>query len=909
MRQTLLGLAIAAAIVAQLRIHADYDAWRGWAGLAAAALVAALVAGRRDDAAAAPAPGAARRPRLLCGLAAVAAVAATTILGARRQQPILGLLLWLASVPLGVLAVRGWQVTPASRATPPWSRREVVALLAVLLVAGLARTLWLDTLPRGIFGDEPRVATFVRQAFADGLTVKSFFIMGWNTWPVIGLALQGALVPLLGLDVSALRASSALMGTLSVLATYLLARELSGPRLALCAALLLAICRTAIDFSRLGITHAQVLFLEPLALFHLWRALNGGRAVHWLMAGIAGGWCLYTYNAGQLVPPLLLGWLGLAALRRPACVKTHWRGAALLLAGLGLTVFPYVYYFTDAFGFGPNWEQWTIMARNRQSLGRVADAWHGAGFAPAWEILSRQVWLTWLGFGVFPGGGYGLGYRRGGMFDDVSAALFVLGLGMSLRRLAQGRDAFLLYWFLATLLAGGIATVDPPSFVRMVGLIPAVAILAALPLDGLLGSAAAPAWRRAVASAAVAGLLAGAAWINWRTYFVELAATVADSNSELARYLETRPADEHAVLLGAEYHLAFNQELFDIELPGRGRDVAEPAHFLPLHEPSGPLALILGPSQATLAAYAQALYPGTEVIDVSGPGGIPFFFRAVHIPPELARQHSGLALRGEPSRGAPHDTATADPFAPLPADLANAELLEWSGSVYWPSSRALGLRLTASRPTTITIGDAAPFSAAAGQPAEVTLTLPRGWQPMRIEERGGGARSLELRLSGEGPPRQLSRWQLRPDAGEGLRATYTQPDGVVVQAIDPQLNSFSIEGRGAPGDEPVARMPFSVTWRGALRIDVAGEYRFEAIGSGPYAISLDGTPLLAAPNVVPERPVETRQSRWLTAGLHPIEATFDSTHPAHTSRRIFQLFWTPPGGGRELIAPNHFALE
>jgi hypothetical protein len=769
--------------------------------------------------------------------------------------------------------------------------------------------LWLDTLPRGIFGDEPRVATFLRQAFPGGPEVPSFFIMGWNTWPLIGLGLQGLFVPLLGLDVTALRASSALMGTLGVLATYLLARELSGPRLALCAALLLAICRTALDFSRLGITHAQILFLEPLALFHLWRALNGGRAVHWLMAGVAGGWCLYSYNAGQLVPPLLLGWLGLAALRRPASVRTHWRGAALLLAALALIIFPYVYYFTDAFGFGPNWEQWTIMARNRQTLGRVADAWHGAGFAPAWEILSRQVWMTWLGFGVFPGGGYGLGYRRGGMLDDVSAALFVLGLGMSLRRLGQGRDAFLLYWFLATLLAGGIATVDPPSFVRMVGLVPAVAILAALPLDGLIAGAGARAWRRAVAVAAVAGLLAGAAWINWRTYFVEFGTTVADSNSELVRYLKTRPADERAILLGAEYHLAFNQELFDIELPGRGRDVAEPAHFLPLHEPSGPLALILGPSQATLAAYAQALYPGSSVAQVSGPGGTPLFFRAVHIPPDLARQRSGLAVRGEPGRGAPHDAAPADPFAPLPAELAGAELLEWSGSIYWPSSRALDLRVTAARPTTLTIGDAAPLAVAADQPAEVRLRLLRGWQPIRLEERGGGARRLALTLSGDGAVRQLSRWQLRPDAGEGLRATYTQPNGAVVHAIDPQLNSFAIEGRTTSGDAPVARMPFTATWRGALRVDVAGEYRFEAIGSGPYAISLDGAPLLAAPNVVAEQPVETRQSRVLAAGLHPIEATFDSTRPAHTSRRIFQLYWTPPGGVRALVAPHHFALE
>jgi 4-amino-4-deoxy-L-arabinose transferase-like glycosyltransferase len=176
----------------------------------------------------------------------------------------------------------------------------------------------------------------------------------------------GLLVPLGGLHIATLRLSSALLGTLGVLVTYLLARELSGPRLALLGALLFAICRTAIDFSRLGIAHAQIFFLEPLALFHLWRAINGGRAVHWWMAGVASAWCLFSYNAGQLVPPLVFGWLALAALVRPARLRTHWRGAALLAAGLALTVFPYAFYVTDASSSAPTGSSspsWRAIAR------------------------------------------------------------------------------------------------------------------------------------------------------------------------------------------------------------------------------------------------------------------------------------------------------------------------------------------------------------------------------------------------------------------------------------------------------------------------------------------------------------------------------------------------------------------
>ena len=118
------------------------------------------------------------------------------------------------------------------------------------------------------------------------------------------------------------------------------------------------------------------------------REQDGGRAVAYLWAGVVTAWCLYSYNAGQLVPLLVFGWLLLSGLARPARLHTHWRAAALLAAAFALTLFPYLYKFTDAFTFGPNRDQWTIMARNRQTLGRVVETWQSSG-AAAQEDVSR----------------------------------------------------------------------------------------------------------------------------------------------------------------------------------------------------------------------------------------------------------------------------------------------------------------------------------------------------------------------------------------------------------------------------------------------------------------------------------------------------------------------------------------
>ena len=890
-RQALLAGGIGVAVAAQFAIHANYREPLPWAAMAVAAIVAALVAGRQSAPAVGGAAAVPGRPRLLLAVLTVAAAGGATAIAAADRWPVVALLLWLATAALGVLAVRGRQATPASRPSPPWTRTEWLALAALLLLAALARFAWIDTLPWAVFGDEPRVGMYLANAYHDG-RIPNFFRMGWNTWPVIGLSMHGLLVPFAGLDIAGLRLSSALFGTLSVLTTYLLARELSGPRLALLAALLFAVCRTAIDFSRLGVAHAQILFLEPLALFFLWRAINGGRAVSWWMAGVATAWCMFSYNAGQLVPPLVGGWLLLAALRRPARIGSHWRGVALLAAGFALILFPYAWYVTDAFQFGPNWGQFTVMARNRQTMGRVAEAWQTVGFAPAWEILERQIWITWLGFGVLPGSGYNIGYRGGGMLDDVSAALFVLGLAMALRRLAGGRDAFVPYWWLATVLAGGIATADPPATVRMVGLLPAIAILAATPLDWLVATGGAG-WRRTAAVVAAALLALGAAAINWRTYFVEFAGAVGDPNSELARYLQHRDPDQRALLLGPEHHLALQQELFMIEFPGRAADVVDVAHALPLHEPvAGPLTLVLGPTQETQVGILRTLYPDARVSEVRNANGA-LFFRAVDLTADQVRARTGLSLAVDGA--AP---VIADPFAPP----AGAGRRVWSGQIYWPSDRPLPLEALADLPASVRIADQPPLEAGGGRPVTATLELPRGWQPIRIEDAGDSR--LRLTIGSDSGPQPVTRWQLRPDAErQGLNAVYTLADTGTVEMLDPQINAFVVEQR-MPATARV-RTPFSAVWRGALRVDTPGTYAFDAVGSGPYRVLLDGQPLFAVDQVVPEQPEEEKAERQLEAGLHPIEVHFESPKLAHTTRRIFQLYWTPPGGERQLIPPTN----
>jgi 4-amino-4-deoxy-L-arabinose transferase-like glycosyltransferase len=900
--------AIALGLAAQQLIARPDRATTGWGLFVVAAVLLAYVArapGPADVAAAAlPAPGL----RVAWLLAALGTVGLTTLISTWNQWSLLALLLWLGAFAAASAATRGWQLSPPARAALPWSAAELITFCLIMVLAAAARMLWIGQVPRYYFGDESRVGMFLMNRYREG--IPNFFTMGWNTWSVVGLSLQGLFAPLLGITTTALRLSSALMGTLAVAATYLLARELFDRRVALFAAVLLAVCRTAIDFSRLGICHSQVVFLEPLTFYFWWRGINTGRGLHYLWAGICMGLCLYTYNAGQSVPFLWMGWIALCAVVAPRLVRTHASAAGLTLAACVLTFFPYLFYATDHFTFGPNWGEFTIMARNRQAIGQMIDAWTREGWPAALTILQRQVWLTWLGFTVLPAGSYGLGYRGGGMLDNVTAPLFVLGLAMSVSRLRHGRDAFVAYWWLFTSVVGGVLTADPPAVVRLVGLLPALAILAALPLAWVARLFAGTRLVGRLGPVVAALLLLAAGWDNWRTYFVAMPAKRADDFSELVRYVQQQPADTAMRILGSEYFLRFNgEELFMLDFRGRDfRDVADAADLLPLRElPRGPLVIVLAPSQSTVVGALQRLYPDAVVADVADGEG-RLIFRAVHLRPESIAARAGLQLGGVDAQGAPVAPRVADPFAAQGVPAAVAARPAWRGSIYWPTDKPARLVVRSSAAMSVRLADLAPVRVRADEPGLIPAELPRGWQPLAIDEEAAGPRQLSMTIEDAGGAHPVGRADLRPEGEpEGLQALYTRDGQRLLRAIDPLLDAFAVEDMFRPPNDLPVRTPFVAAWDGALTITSPGRYQFEALASGPYTVRLDGATLFEVKETNPDEPRSSRASRDLEPGAHRLHIEWDSRkRPSHT-RRMFQLFWTPPGGRRELIPPAHLS--
>ncbi len=129
----------------------------------------------------------------------------------------------------------------------------------------------------------------------------------------------------------------------------------------------------------------------------------------------------------------------------------------------------------------------------------------------------------------------------------------------------------------------------------------------------------------------------------------------------------------------------------------------------------------------------------------------------------------------------------------------------------------------------------------------------------------------------------------------GLVAALRDNNGHTAARVDPQL-SFSW-GDTAP-DPRLDAGKFRATWRGRLRAEARGAYRFFFFGTGEVEMTLDGGAVVAR---------RTLRDDWydaapvtLAAGHHPIELSFRRTEK---DARL-SVFWSGPQFGLEPIPPR-----
>ncbi len=379
---------------------------------------------------------------------------------------------------------------------------EWALVAGVTALAAAVRIFALGEIPPGLYHDE---------AF-NGLDALGVLA---GQWPVYFAANRGreplfiylvaATVGLLGRTPGALRLAAALCGTLTIPATYLMARAWFNQRVALLSAAVLTTTLWHVHLSRIGFRAVTLPLTTGLALWLGVRAYRSRHRRDWLLAGLLYGLCFYAYLPARFTPIALAAFaLYLLATGRG---RRLWPGAAWFTLGTLVALAPLALYAVD------HWD--VVMGRPGQVS--VFNPLINGG--DLWGTLGRQLV-----------GSMGMFFVRGDtiprhnlpgrpVFDPLLGAAMTLGLvraALCARR--EVAPALTLIWVGLMLVPTWLAE-DAPHFLRAVGVLPLLATLPALGLDTAMLWLGRRGWRGWAVVMACAILAVGLAATGW-DYFV-----------------------------------------------------------------------------------------------------------------------------------------------------------------------------------------------------------------------------------------------------------------------------------------------------------------------------------------------------------------------------------------------------
>ena len=320
------------------------------------------------------------------------------------------------------------------------SWRTVLIVSAITALALFLRFWQLEDALRQ-FVDELNFAAVV-DGFWNHPTVPLMKAMsGIAAFPFLYPYWQSMAVNIFGTNLVGLRAVSAMLGTLTIPAVYLLGKAAFDRKTGLIAALLLATFPPHLHFSRLALNNIADPLAATLGLAFVVRGLRYQRRVDYVLGGVCLGFTHYFYEGGRLIfTPLLLLWLaGLVYLWFP---RLPWRH--LLIVGLTLVLIALPIYYT-------------LMANNNSVATRLIDNdtalnssyWNNV--ATHSQALDEHVRFRVLKpIMLFIRDVDGSYFYRGvnGLMIPLLVPLFMLGMGYALFRLRYPGPLLLILWWL-----------------------------------------------------------------------------------------------------------------------------------------------------------------------------------------------------------------------------------------------------------------------------------------------------------------------------------------------------------------------------------------------------------------------------------------------------------------------------
>ena len=299
----------------------------------------------------------------------------------------------------------------------------------------------------------------------------------------------------------------ALAGLAAVVAFYPLARHLFGTVPALVATALFAVSRWAVTFSRVSWEASLQPLLEILAVYFIVRGIDRKSRVSFALGGVALAAGLYSYIAFRMVPIFVVLLLLYVAATQWRSIRSNAAGLAIFALAFLAAVAPLAQLRAPQPGPLP-----PAHARRQRVQGNRSRRQLRAA-AP-----QRRATLKMMNVRGDVNGRHNL--PGAPMVDDVTAALFILGLGASIWSIRNWRRGSLALWLGLSLVPGALTLrIENPSAIRAIGALPPLYLLVGLAVATVYRPLAATRNGLLVFGALAIALVGGSTALNYDEFF------------------------------------------------------------------------------------------------------------------------------------------------------------------------------------------------------------------------------------------------------------------------------------------------------------------------------------------------------------------------------------------------------
>jgi 4-amino-4-deoxy-L-arabinose transferase-like glycosyltransferase len=394
-------------------------------------------------------------------------------------------ILWVISIIFFILSQAPWtgffrNKHPHSEESPRFQSKHWVIIAIILLIAFWLRFYQLRTLPEDFHGDSGSYGIQARE-FLSG-TGPNIFNNGWYNIPKIAFLPTAISLSMFGNDMFGLRMTSVVGGLFVVLGIYLLVwRLFNNHRMAAISSSVVAINILQIHFSRIGTGYIDPWSFCLFALFFLIDGLKGRRGGSLAVAGIFLGFGINMYYSGRVAPIIIAAFLLITFFVLRQWISENKKGLVLFALGILVAMGPSL--VTDI----TNWRDY--IERTREvSIFEPANIKHLSGkysVNSLSDIILTQTQLSLEMFNYTSDTSTQFGFPYA-MISPFLSPLIILGLGTAIRRWKEPGIYLACIWTVMMVVLGSILTIDSPFWPRLVGIVPAVAILIALTIDQIL---------------------------------------------------------------------------------------------------------------------------------------------------------------------------------------------------------------------------------------------------------------------------------------------------------------------------------------------------------------------------------------------------------------------------------------